>query len=76
MDERFSTPGTRIRFMRKAKGWTQVTLASKVHTSQPAISQWEKDKWLPGPLMRQQLAEVLGTTQTFLFGDVTERAAS
>jgi transcriptional regulator with XRE-family HTH domain len=72
--ESLSTPGGRIRLLRTAKGWTQVTLASKVHSSQPAVSQWEKDRWLPEPYMRKQLAEILGTTQTFLFGEIAAAA--
>ena len=73
---RLDTPGRRIRFMRQAKEWNQATLASKVGTSQPAISQWENDLWLPTKMFQTQLAEVLGTTRAFLFGEADQQAAS
>lgn len=74
--EQLSTPGRRLRFLRKARGLTQVTLARKLHTSQPAISQWERDKWLPGLAMQRLLAEELGTTRLFLFDEHTDAVAS
>lgn len=66
------TPGKRLRFLRLAKGWKQGDLARRVHTSQPAVSQWENDLWLPSEHMQKLLAEELGATRLFLFG---ERAA-
>lgn len=71
-----ATPGQRIRFLRKARGMSQVTLAAKVYTSQPAVSQWEKDRWLPSRQSQNLLADALGTTRSFLFGDATEGIAS
>jgi transcriptional regulator with XRE-family HTH domain len=65
--EELSTPGRRMRFLRQAKGWDQTSFARRIHTSQPAISQWELDKWLPGPEMRRRIAEELGATQSFIF---------
>lgn len=64
-----ATPGRRLRFLRKAKGWKQEELARRVHTSQAAVSQWENDRWLPGEHMQKLLAEELGTTHLFLFGE-------
>lgn len=64
-----NTPGQRIKFMRKAKGWNQETLASKVYVSQPAVSQWESDGVVPARQSQMLLAEALGTTREFLFGE-------
>lgn len=63
------TPGKRLRFLRLAKGWKQEELARRVHTSQPAVSQWENDLWLPSEQMQKLLAEALGATRMFLFGE-------
>jgi transcriptional regulator with XRE-family HTH domain len=75
-DEHLSTPGRRMRLLRRAKGLKQAQLAALVHTSQPAISQWEHDKWLPGIAMQRLLAEALGADRAFLFGEITEKCAS
>lgn len=75
--EHLSTPGARIRLMRKAKGWKQEGFARELGASQASVSQWENDKWLPGPLMRWHMANVLGVSESFLFGDINdERVAS
>ena len=68
-DEELSTPGRRLRFLRVARGFKQVSLAARLGTSQAAVSQWESDKWLPAPHMQKLIAEELGTTRLFLFGD-------
>lgn len=70
--EDLSTVGGRLRVMRLAKGLTQETVAKRLKTSQPAISQWEKDKWVPAGLMRARLADVLGTTEAWLFDGHTK----
>lgn len=67
--QELDTPGKRIRFMRRARGWSQETLASKVYATQPAVSQWENDLWLPAMATQIILAEVLETTRHFLFGE-------
>lgn len=64
-----ATPGARLKFLRKARGLTQKALASAVYTTQPAISQWEKDRWLPSKQTQVLLAEELNTTRAFLFGE-------
>lgn len=63
-----ATPGGRLKFMRKAAGLTQTTVARAVNVTQPAVSQWEKDLWLPDASRQVQLAELVGTTREFLFG--------
>lgn len=65
--ELLTTVGGRIRFMRLAAGFSQVALAAKVHVTQPAISQYEKNRWLPNPDVQVDIAEALGTTRDFLF---------
>lgn len=61
------TPGKRIKFLRKSKGWTQETMARKVYVTQPAVAQWEADLWLPARPTQVLVAEQLGTTRAFLF---------
>lgn len=68
-DPGLSTPGSRIRFLREAHGLTQKALAAKAYTTQPAVSQWERDLWLPGKQAQVLLAEALNTTRHFLFGE-------
>lgn len=65
----FETIGGRIKSMRRVKGWTQETLAKKVHVSQPAVAQWESNRWTPGKRSQELLAEALGVTRSFLFGE-------
>lgn len=64
------TPGQRIRFLRTRLGMSQEGLAGKVYVTQPAISQWENDIWLPGRQSQVLLAEALNTTRSFLFGEM------
>lgn len=71
-----ATPGQRVRFLRKALGMKQSQLARKVYATQPAVSQWENDTWVPHRATQILLAEALNTTRTFLFGEESERVAS
>jgi transcriptional regulator with XRE-family HTH domain len=61
-----------MRFLRESRGLTQKALAAAVFTSQPAISQWEKNKWLPSKQTQVLLAQELGTTRAFLFSEAGE----
>ncbi len=63
------TPGRRMRFLRTSKEMTQETLARKVFVTQPAVAQWEADRWLPARPTQVLIAEALGTSRTFLFGE-------
>jgi transcriptional regulator with XRE-family HTH domain len=65
-----NTPGGRIRMMRQAKGLTQEALGSKVWVSQSAVAQWETNRWIPSRQSQALLAEALGTTRHFLFGEL------
>lgn len=69
------SPGKRIKFLRKSKGWTQETFARKVFVTQPAVAQWEADLWLPARPTQVLIADELGTTRLFLFGENTTEAA-
>lgn len=64
-----TTPGARIRFLRTALGLKQSQLANKVFATQPSISQWENDLWVPHRATQVLLAEALNTTRLFLFGE-------
>lgn len=57
--------------MRQAKEMSQEALAAAVFASQPAVSQWENDLWLPSRQSQALLAEALGTTRSFLFGEAS-----
>lgn len=60
--------GERIRKQRKAKGMSQEQLARKLHVTQGAVSQWEKELTRPDFDLLDALAEALGTTVAYLLG--------
>lgn len=60
--------GERIRKQRKAKGLSQEQLARKLHVTQGAVSQWEKELTRPDFDLLDALAEALGTTVSYLLG--------
>lgn len=64
-----NTPGGRIRMMRQSKDMTQAALAERVYVTQSAIAQWETNRWMPSRQSQFLLAEALGTTRHFLFGE-------
>lgn len=64
-----NTAGGRIRLVREANGLTQAALASKVFVTQPAVAQWEANRWIPSHQSQVHLAEALGTTRHALFGE-------
>lgn len=70
-----ATPGARIRFLRRALGLSQKQLAAKVYSTQPSVSQWEHDLWLPTRQTQVLLAEALNCQRLFLFGENGESAA-
>lgn len=57
---RKETFGTRLRRLRKAKGFTQVELARAVGVSQPTIAYYENEDGLPGAVQIVRIAETLG----------------
>lgn len=61
------TPGSRIKFLRRAKSMTQETLARSVFTTQPTVARWESDEFLPSRASQALLADALGAERSFLF---------
>lgn len=55
--------------MRISKELTQEALATQVFVTQSAVAQWETNRWLPSRHTQMLLAEKLGTTRHFLFGE-------
>lgn len=55
--------------MRLSKELTQDALASRVFVTQSAVAQWETNRWVPSRQSQMLLAEALGTTRHFLFGE-------
>lgn len=60
------TVGWRIRQIRRAWGWTQVELASRLNTGQQVLSNWEKNVFAPSATAMVALANVLGLTMDAL----------
>ena len=58
--------GTRIRSLRKRKGWTQVELADYLGINRGHLSDIETGKREPGILMLQVIAKGLDTTMSKL----------
>jgi transcriptional regulator with XRE-family HTH domain len=54
------TIGWRIRQVRRAWGWTQVDLATRLNTGQQVLSNWEKNIFTPSATAMVALAGVLG----------------
>ena len=54
--------GERIRILRKKKGYSQEQLARKLHVTQGAVSQWEKNITTPAADQLKSLAEIFDTT--------------
>lgn len=62
-----------LKAQRKRKGYTQETLAIKVHVVRQTVSKWEKGLSVPDADMLQKLAEVLDCSVSQLLGaDITE----
>ncbi|MGF1907657.1 S24 family peptidase [Aliivibrio salmonicida] len=60
----------RIKERRKELGYSQRTLASLVHVTTSAISQWEREETTPKGKHLVKLAEVLRCTIQWLSGDI------
>ena len=54
--------GAYISQLRKAKDWTQLELAEKLHVTHQAVSQWEKGASFPDVALLPQLARLLGVS--------------
>lgn len=60
--------GKRIRELRRGKKYSQEQLARKLHVTQGAVSQWEKEITRPDFDLLDALAEALDTTVSYLLG--------
>jgi transcriptional regulator with XRE-family HTH domain len=61
--------GARIRDFRKSQGFTQQSLADAVGVSMHSIFRWESGERVPDAEDLAKLAEVLGTTVSYLMGE-------
>lgn len=57
-----------LKILRKQKGWTQESLAIKLHITRQTISKWEKGLSVPDTEQLVRLAEVLEVPMTQLLG--------
>ena len=64
--------GERIRTLRKRKGYSQEQLARKLHVTQGAVSQWEKNITTPAADQLKSLSEIFEITVDSLL-DETEQ---
>ena len=69
------TIGERIKQVRKARKWTQSTLAEAVGTGQDQVARWEKGVITPGRAHLTELARVFDCTTDWLLGIDTENGA-
>ncbi|MBF7685921.1 helix-turn-helix domain-containing protein [Acinetobacter sp. B10A] len=60
------TIGQRIRALRRSKKLTQVQLAKIAGVSSPAVTEWEKDSYLPKAASLDAMAKGLGVTPDFI----------
>lgn len=59
--------GERLRGLRLEQGHTQFTLAVAIGVTPSAVANWEQGRIAPTDLMKQRIAEALGTTPGELF---------
>lgn len=60
--------GENLKAMRKAKGYTQEELATKINVVRQTVSKWEKGLSVPDADVLSQIAEVLDTKVSVLLG--------
>lgn len=61
-------PGTKIKELRLAFGWSQVELARRLNISKQTVSNWENDNIQPSIEMLVRLSEVFHVTTDYLLG--------
>ena len=61
-----STTGQRIRALRRSKKLTQVQLAKIAGVSSPAVTEWEKDSYLPKAASLEAIASKFGVTTEYI----------
>lgn len=73
------TIGQRIRALRRAKKLTQVQLAKIAGVSSPAVTEWEKDSYLPKAGSLEAMANAFGVTTEFILtgkGEIPVQAST
>lgn len=60
------TIGQRLRALRRAKKLTQVQLAKIAGVSSPAVTEWEKDSYLPKAGSLEAMANAFGVTTEYI----------
>ena len=61
-----TTIGQRIRALRRSKKLTQVQLAKIAGVSSPAVTEWEKDSYLPKAASLEAIANEFGVTAEYI----------
>ena len=61
-----TTTGQRIRALRRSKKLTQVQLAKIAGVSSPAVTEWEKDGYLPKAASLEAIANKFGVTAEYI----------
>jgi DNA-binding XRE family transcriptional regulator len=72
----FGNFGQRLQNLRKGKGMTQEDLAQRIGVSGQAVSKWETNQSYPDITLIPNLAQILGTNVSFLFGEKPDVPAS
>ncbi|ENV03453.1 LexA family protein [Acinetobacter sp. NIPH 817] len=73
------TIGQRIRALRRAKKLTQVQLAKIAGVSSPAVTEWEKDSYLPKAGSLEAMANAFGVTTEYILtgkGEILVQAST
>ena len=65
--------GENLTELRKQKGYTQISLAEKLHYSDKAISKWENGSSLPPIDVLLELANLYGVTLDYLVKDSSQK---
>ena len=66
--------GDRVKQLREAHNFSQVQLATKLHVSKQAISNWENNNIMPSIEMLVKLADLFGVSTDFLLGRDNRRS--
>ena len=70
------TTGQRIRALRRSKKLTQVQLAKIAGVSSPAVTEWEKDSYLPKAASLEAMANEFGVTTEYILTGKGESSSS
>ena len=60
--------GQRINELRRACGWNQVELASRLNVTKQTVSNWENDNIQPSVEMLVRISKIFGVTTDYLLG--------